>query len=131
MFWGFTSLKGTTELSLQADPPQEVSESGIVGQRVVDGFYLESGEHTGMRQVGFLEPGEGFVFIAHADVRQKNGARVHWPTPAELFQLLQLVLGPQPLARAAIDVRQVAPDQRPILDTTPFLDVGQRIAVQS
>ena len=40
--------------------------------RVVGEVDLEAGDFTGMLIEGLLQPSESFVFIAHADVRQRE-----------------------------------------------------------
>src|SRR3989454_3962853 len=74
-----------------------------------------------MLRVRFFEPSEGFLFLAHGNVRHNmHRCRMRLPTPAQLLPFRQRTPSLRLLARATVDIGLHLPDGR-IVTVVPFL----------
>src|SRR5215469_6382033 len=73
-----------------------------------------------------LQPGESFVFIAHAGVRQsKHAHRVRFPSSVCLSKFIQRISGPSHLPRPPTDIGLIRPNPWPILAAAPSVYFGE------
>ena len=98
------SLGMTGESVCQAYAAEHRLEAGVGTKRVVDGVDLEGGKARGMCGDGFIDPSEGLVVVAKADVGADKSERIDGYAAIRSLQVVECAARLDLVALATVDV---------------------------